>query len=254
MNWLGINILIKLRKGLCEMMRLLIELKSNQSFSYKELNNYVISSFIWECLRDTEYSSMHDKKEFKYFSFSNVFPVKNKIKQEEKVSFIISSPSGNFIKTLKKVFPEMVWFNNLEFETLKLKVIKSKIGVEWETASPIVLYKDNKKNLYVKANRGDTLLFFKRLKDNALKKYNSYYNDELEIDNLFESYVFRKQVAIQLEKNKQKFIIIGSHWRLLLPLEIKYQKVYKKLYRFIYEAGLGEKNSLGFGFVNSKRA
>ncbi|WP_297065841.1 CRISPR-associated endoribonuclease Cas6, partial [Thermococcus sp.] len=45
--------------------------------------------------------------------------------------------------------------------------------------------------------------------------------------------------------------VIGSNWELLEKERIKPEE--RRFYRFIMDAGLGEKNSLGFGFLNPLR-
>jgi CRISPR-associated endoribonuclease Cas6 len=88
-----------------------------------------------------------------------------------------------------------------------------------------------------------------RLKENALKKYRAYYNEDLEFEeNIFDRMVFRKEVAVNIYKKGTRFVIIGSVWKMLEKFEIKPE--YRKFYNFIMDCGLGEKNSLGFGFIN----
>jgi len=80
-------------------MRILISMKTKENFVYNEINQYFIQSFIWNLLRDTGYSGMHDKPNFKFFSFSNIFPVSD-FKENEEKQFIISSPDKQFIEIL----------------------------------------------------------------------------------------------------------------------------------------------------------
>ena len=88
-----------------------------------------------------------------------------------------------------------------------------------------------------------------RLKDNALKKYNIYYNDDFDFEGeIFDNLEFKKEVAVRNFKGGKEFIVIGNVWSLLEKKEIKKEE--KKFYSFIMECGLGEKNSMGFGFIN----
>ena len=54
-------------------------------------------------------------------------------------------------------------------------------------------------------------------------------------------------MSIRLQKNNNKFIIIGSLWK---NMEFNLNRNNKKFYNFLFDNGLGEKNSLGFGFLN----
>jgi CRISPR-associated endoribonuclease Cas6 len=87
-----------------------------------------------------------------------------------------------------------------------------------------------------------------RLKDNSLKKYNAYYDLDYYFDgNLFDSFQYDKEVAVRVKKADNMFIIIGTLWK---NLE-KFNMDDKRFYRFLMDCGLGEKNSLGFGMINS---
>ena len=48
----------------------------------------------------------------------------------------------------------------------------------------------------------------------------------------------------------QTFIIIGSLWKVL---EKNIAREDRKFYNFLFDCGLGEKNSLGMGFINNRR-
>ena len=241
--------IFKQREGK-RIMRLVVDLVPNQTLEYRALNQYWIHSFIWDVLKDTKYSTLHDVKGFKFFSFSSIFPINKNIEEGKKYHLIISSPSHDLIKVLKSNFSELAFFGNYSFKIVGKRLVKPKLKPVWQTSTPIVLYKDNKKNQYIKITKGDVRLFSERLVDNALKKYKAFFLEDIEIENLFESYVFRKQVAVKLEKRGSEFIIIGSHWKFNVPKIAFSDEQLKRFYLFLYDCGLGEKNSLGFGFVN----
>lgn len=54
-------------------------------------------------------------------------------------------------------------------------------------------------------------------------------------------------MAVRVKKADKMFLIIGTLWK---NLE-KFNMDDKRFYRFLMDCGLGEKNSLGFGMVNS---
>ena len=83
--------------------------------------------------------------------------------------------------------------------------------------------------------------FFDRLKDNAIKKYNAYYGENFSLESdLFTNFEFAREVSIRVKKGKNKFIIIGSLWK---SLEFELTEDNGKFYNFLFENGLGEKNS-----------
>ena len=237
-------------------MRLLLNFSTSESLKSEIFNKYYIQSFIYSTLINTDFENIHNKKGFKFFTFSDYFPSGDMDKNQIK-SIIISSPSEEFIKTIKDRLEERGFFylhnKRLEIESLKTYFINY-IPKSVETGSPIVLYYDGKRNKYFSFRDKGTISFFlRRLKENAIKKYMTYYSiDEFDINEmLFDSLMFKKEVAVKVTKNGIDFIIIGSLWYYLNKIYINER--YKRFYKFILDAGLGEKNSLGFGFLNPKK-
>ena len=167
---------------------------------------------------------------------------------------IISSPSSALIKLLyyKLSKIEVFRLNKFFMEITDLSLLKSQISNEIIVATPITLYEDNKMNKYYSfKSNPDFNFFLKRLKDNSLKKYNSYYNDDYSLDeDLFDSFEYNREVSVQMKIHHNKFIIIGSLWK---SFEKEITRENRKFYDFLFDCGLGEKNSLGFGFINNKR-
>ncbi|MFZ8830420.1 MAG: CRISPR-associated endoribonuclease Cas6 [Candidatus Aenigmatarchaeota archaeon] len=69
------------------------------------------------------------------------------------------------------------------------------------------------------------------------------------MDRIFEIFKFRKEVAIPLIINVKEQIVIGSTWSFHFTYLTKEQK---EILEFGIDCGFGERNSLGFGFVNVK--
>lgn len=228
-------------------LRLMVELTPKENFSYNEINKHSIQGFLYSPFKK-EYPEFHDIKGFKFFCFSDIFPT-NDYQEGVKKNIIISSPDNSFIQFLRFGLEGQKIISGHEFE-IKSRVIKVPLNKIWITGSPIVLYKDNKNNIYYSFERDKDLLFFlDRIKDNALKKYNAFYNEDfILLDNIFDRLVFNKEVVVNTIKKGNEFIIIGSMWK---NLEKEYiSKDQRKFYSFLMETGLGEKNSMGFGFVN----
>lgn len=235
-------------------MRLMLKIKPKENFVYEEVNKYFIHSFIWNLLRDTEFSKFHDVKKFKMFTFSNIFPV-NEFRSNEEKKFIISSPNTHFIDTITEKLENIRHFNLgiHEFELTEFNKFSMELKPFWQTSTPIVLYEDNTNNTYFSIKRNPDLNFFvERIKDNALKKYNAFYNKNFTFEEpIFERLFFKKQVAVNLRKNQKEFVIIGTIWEFEINLiRLKNNNLLNKFYNFIMDCGLGEKNSFGFGFVN----
>jgi len=205
-------------------------------------------------LKDTEFRNYHDVIGFKFFNYSNIFPISD-FKQDNLKTLIISSPSSAFIKILYYQLSNMDIFrlNKYYMEIIKVKLIKkTSFSNSVITGTPIVLFENNHENKYYSFEKNpDFNFFFNRLKNNSIKKYVAYTGDDIEENfNIFDVFEFNKEVSIRLSIRNNSFIIIGSLWK---NLEKEINKDNRKFYNFLFDCGLGEKNSLGFGFINNNR-
>ncbi len=235
-------------------MRLVIKFNPLCNEDYFKIGKYDIQGFIYSLIKDTEFGDYHDIKGFKFFSFSNIFPLGD-FKLGEHKQLIISSPSSAFIKILYHIISSMEVFrlNKFFMEIISVKIIKNnKMRAQIISGTPIVLYENNLDNKYYsfKSNM-DFNFFFDRLSDNAVKKFNAYYDDDFVLNNsLFSSFEFNREVSVRMQIHQNKFIVIGSLWNLF---EVDIDSENRKFYNFLFDCGLGEKNSLGFGFLNNRR-
>lgn len=228
-------------------MRLKIIIIPKENFLFTQIRCDQIQGLIWNLLKNSEYSLLHDIPKFKYFCFSEIFPPTDFIEGEEKI-FFISSPDKFLIKVLHKKFKELeeikLGYYNFEFKLSK--PFDLKFRKKWISGSPIVLQVE--RNIYWSKKSHSLNIFLKRLKDNALKKHNSFYKETLEFnDYIFDSLILKKQVAVSIRKDQKDRRIIGTKW---IFEKRYYPKELRKFYKFILDCGLGEKNSIGFGFVN----
>ncbi len=231
-------------------MRMIIELIPLRNAAYDAVNKHHIQATIYSLLRDTPFDIMHSLKGFKYYTFSDIMPPTD-FKENEPKHILFTSPMSSLVKFLKARINEegKIKIKDVWFET-RAKRIPQRFTTSWITASPIILYKNSRQNIYFSFKRDTNMQFLlERLKDNALKQYNTYYGDELDFEEpLFDVMRFGKSVAVKITKEKKEFIIIGSTWRLLEKIRVP--NYLRKFYRFIFDCGLGEKNSLGFGCLN----
>jgi len=249
-------------------MRLLLELTSAKDCEYDLRYYHKLQGFIYSLFKDTPYSVLHDKKGYKFFCFSNIFPVPKdgKIKKGDKKNLLISSPDKLFINFLEEKVKERKEINigemQFEFNNVKRLNVKLKKNFEIITATPIIIripeknyekYKipmEFRKKRYVYWRSMYSFeAFVKQLEENLIKKYNEFYKTSFSIDRIFEIFKFRKEVAIPLIINGKEQIVIGSTWSFHFTYLTKEQK---EILEFGIDCGFGERNSLGFGFVNVK--
>ncbi len=228
-------------------MRIKITLIPKENISYNEIQQYFIQGFIWNIIKNSEFSAYHDIPHFKYFCFSEIFPPTN-FKTNESKNFIISSPNKFFIKLLYFKIKEIdyIKLGQYVFDYEISKPFDIKFKRYWITGSPIVVQVD--RNVYWSKKYHSLNIFLKRLKENAIKKYNLFYNEKITFEgDIFDSLKFKKQVAVHLKKGGIDARIIGTKW---IFEKNEYPKKLRKFYKFILDCGLGEKNSIGFGFLN----
>ena len=235
-------------------MRLMLKFEPKDFIKYSDIDKYTIQGFVYSLLKeDSVFSTLHDIFGFKFFNFSNIFPISD-FKKNSLKKLIISSPNNDLIKFLYKQLINKNSFKlkNYKMELLKVSILRNKKCNNFISSTPIVLFKDNKNNKYYSFKQNpDFNFFFERLKDNAIKKYNAFYDCDFSLDSeLFTNFEFGREVSIRLEKNNNQFIIIGSLWK---NLEFNLTSQNKDFYKFLFENGLGEKNSLGFGFLNCRK-
>jgi len=235
-------------------MRLKLTFESKNGFSRP--NKHAVQGFIYNMLKGTPYGERHDEPRFKFFTFSDFF-----MDREGSVNLLISSPDGEFIKALAEKLNERekVYIGKNELKIAGFKRFRLPLREAFQTGSPVVLYRNADKNEYFKLHAHRDLHFFlQRLKENAEKKYIAFYGEEFHLEGpLFDRVIPKMRrngkldVYIKVVKNGTPFPVIGSNWELLERTKIPRNE--RRFYRFLMDAGLGEKNSLGFGFLNPIR-
>jgi len=219
-------------------------------------NKHSTQGFIYRMLRGSEYEKRHDEPHFKFFTFSDFFT-----DSAGRPTLLISSPEKGFINTLYSAIRERetVYIGRNELRVSEVKRFNLPLRKAFQTGSPIVLYKNAGENEYFKLHQHRDLRFFlQRLKENAEKKYEAFYGEDFLLEGpIFDRLIPKLRsngkldVYVKVVKNGVPFPVIGSNWELLEKERIKPEE--RHFYRFIMDAGLGEKNSLGFGFLNPIR-
>ncbi len=214
-----------------------------------------------------------DGKVFKAFTFSKIFYFggshvedgKIFIPENGKVSFLVSSPYEEFVKSfalgLTKV--NKIWLGEKSniFELKSVEIVfepdifngnlMEEIEVKGVFISPLVVSKVDSlgKKIYLGCVDVDVP---ELIKANLLKKFLAFYKyipeDHFEFAFLMDyvaSHDWRKLITIK-EGTPEETKVKG----MLAPFVIKGTR---RLLKFAWEVGLGEKNSMGFGMWDIKR-
>ena len=246
-------------------MRILLKIKCLGDFSYDDKYFTKVQGLIYDSIKSI-YPELHDHPSYKFFCFSNIFPLNienghlGHFKEGEIKNLIISSPDHVFIKALNAGLPKTIHVGEYCFEIVDIRILNPKIkrGDVIRAATPIVIripkynyerygISSNKDYVFWRANEHPIQVFVKQLEENLIKKYKQYRHEETEEIPIFDEYKYIKSTCNHIITNGMESQIIGSIWEFRLgPM----RREQKELLQFGFDAGFGEKNPMGFGFVN----
>ncbi|MGD0203444.1 MAG: CRISPR-associated endoribonuclease Cas6 [Candidatus Bathyarchaeia archaeon] len=247
-------------------MRVLVELKAKANCVYDLIYHHKMQGFIYELLRSSTYGDLHDKRGYKFFCFSNIFPSVD-MHEGDMRHFLVSSPDEGLIGVvaggLEKLQhdKERVNIGEMSFSVENTSVLAPKIGGSCVLAAgtPIVVRipkanyarygivppQDYEYVYWRKQYHLET--FVRQVEDSLFKKYNQYYGTRVEAFPIFEQFTFQKQVCNHLVLDGSEIKIFGTVWRFSFN-SIDNDK--RKFLQFALDVGLGELNSIGYGFMN----
>ena len=248
-------------------MRLVISLNCKNSFSYDTKYYHKLQGFIYNLIKNSDYSYIHDKVGYKFISFSNIFPPKD-AKMGDTRTIIVSSPNNNLIsffeEKLRQLIDSNINIGHMQFQIKKISLLNQRINDSeiLITGTPVIVRMPKEKFLEYNTHWNPKYdyvywrskypieLFIDQIEDNLRKKYYSFYREEINI-RLFEDFEFRKEVCNHVIFNGQETKVFGSLWQFKFD-NLTGEK--KKIISFALDCGLGELNSLGFGFLNKVRS
>lgn len=186
----------------------------------------------------------------------------------------ISSPDPGLISTFAASLEKLDTANigDMSFSINKTKIFRPRIhrNISFTTRTPIIcrIPRENYEKYGIQG-KGDYAyvywrkdlpfnVFLRQIEDNLIKKYKEHRGNGLDEScylPLFQQFLFKKQVCNHLVISEngsgaKEFRVFGSIWEFTFQHLIKEQR---ELLQFGLDAGLGERNSLGFGFLDVKR-
>ena len=247
-------------------MRVLVELGAVCDCVYDLMYHHKLQGFLYRLLAGSAYGDLHDRRGCKFFCFSNVFPSVDMHGGDVR-RFLVSSPDarliGVFVEQLDKLqcSGERVNVGEMSFCVEGVSVLEPRVGRSCVLAAgtPIVIripranyarygIEPPEDYAYVYWRKQYPFdAFVRQLEDNLFKKYNTFYGTQLEAFPIFEQFTFQKQVCNHLVIDGRETKIFGSIWR------FTFNYLYgdkQKVVQFALDTGLGELNSIGYGFTN----
>ena len=244
-------------------MRILLRLKSLNQFKLDFQYYYKIQGFIYSLLRNSSFEDLHNKKGYKFFSFSNIFA--SAASNDPSFYLIIASPSSKFLDQISYQLNKMIDYQipmEIGKSILELQhfgVIRNEnliFPLRIITGSPIIIripitkFKEQPENfaryasVYWRSSH-PLYLFIEALELNLKKKYHEFTNSQIDGIRLFKDFKFKKQVSTKLQLDNTKVVFIGTLWEFVFS-----EIISREIQLFALDCGLGERNSLGFGFMN----
>ena len=250
-------------------MRLMLTLKANDDMLYDTEYYTKLQGFFYRLLFYAGFKDLHDTKGFKYFSFSNIFPYPEggKIHKGDIKKVIFASPNKEYVKKIAEVIKEVylkqeinIGYMRFNVEELKTYTLKLRKGMLIRTATPAVIRIPSKmyslmglnrekakdKFLYWRPELG-TDVFVNLAERNLRKKFCSFYGNCKTQIHFIEAYrLIKAPVVVNLLIKNTKIKVTGSLWEFYYPdVSDKAKEI-----SFMLDAGIGERNSYGFGFLN----
>ncbi|MEM5797504.1 MAG: CRISPR-associated endoribonuclease Cas6 [Candidatus Aenigmatarchaeota archaeon] len=248
-------------------MRILLRLEAIKDCEYDLKYFHKLQGFIYNLLKETKYDILHDKKGYKFFCFSNIFPIGD-TKAGDMRNLLISSPDNLFIKFLEDKLKKLandkfVNIGEMSFKIKEVSLLRIRLGRDCRiiSATPIIIripeknyekygIREKKKRYVYWRPEYAFEAFVKQLEENLFKKYNEFYKTDVGEFHIFEQFKYKKPVVSHIIINGKEYKMIGSIWEFIFSYLSKEQR---KILEFGIDCGFGEKNSLGFGFMNIKR-
>jgi CRISPR-associated endoribonuclease Cas6 len=246
-------------------MRLVLRLEASKEQVYDNNYNHHVQSFFYNLIKNTEFNHIHDFKvinesrQVTPFCFSNLFPYGN-MKKEEVKNIIISSPSEKLIFLISDKINRIkgsVHFGGMHFHVIDSNLFHTTISYPLViiSATPIIvripqhLYQNYDLNVkhpydYVYWRQDYPIeLFLNQLRTNLKRKFVNYYQN-VGPSIFFSKFAFERQVSRKVTIRGMTQTIIATYWKFWFEED-------NEIIKFAIDAGFGEKNRLGFGFVNT---
>lgn len=244
---------------------------------YEMQYHYHLQGFIYRLLEGSKYHDIHDKEGYKFFCFSNIFPAKD-LRKSDSRTLIISSPDPQFISHLHNALMQPsnldVKIGCMRFRTDYVEELDVNLprnsAFTLITGTPIIMriprekYKaygvePKGKYDYVYWRSDHPIdLFVSQIESNLAKKYAEYFGlnvgrnaveckESVDISRtfLFQQFKLKKQISTKVPMKGFDQVVIGTAWEFGFDANANRDTI-----RFALDAGLGERNSLGFGFLN----
>ena len=216
------------------------------------VNKHAVQGLIYRFLQNTEFANLHDRFVSKNFCFSDWL----KTKKSGVYRLIISSPNEKLIRVLEKAARKesgRLLFKG--YVLIRTKTLRLTPKLPLRSGSPIVLVREKNPQPIYHSFRDRTITlteFDEIIKRGAVARYRATMgeSDFVTEEPLFSELQLEREIAVPVKMRGRSFPIIGSKWKTLV---LNQDNSLRKFMEWLIDAGMGQKTSLGFGFLQPKR-
>jgi CRISPR-associated endoribonuclease Cas6 len=251
-------------------MRLLLRLIAKNDQKDVSLEYHKLQGFVYSLLQESGFPLLHDKPDYKPFCFSNIFPFGD-MNAGDVRHFMIASPGKTIVERLAQHLTtnhtdREIHIGDCAFALDGVRTVETSLGngpVRIICATPILLRipeynydlyavpEEERRPRYVYWRPQISFeAFIKQLTENLTKKYNQSYGTSIADHPLFQEFLFKKTVHTRYIVDGKSYGAAGSLWEFSWS---RMDDVQRRVIEFGLDAGFGERNSFGFGFVNVER-
>lgn len=254
-------------------VRLLIRLRAQADAAYDNAYHHKLRGRLWKGLRDTEYDDLHDDERPMGLAFSNVFPWGD-IKEGDDRSVLVSAANRDLLAPIAESLIEDREFNvgEMPFRVEEVTGLAPDVGEPGtrgtlETGTGVLVrIPPWKADEYGIDAEGEEAVFWQpehslaplktQLENNLDKKHELFCDDYLpgptdREGDLFDEYELIKTFAVPVEVTQGvELTYVLSKWRFGYRVRDEHHRRHLNL---ALDAGIGERNALGLGFLNIQK-
>lgn len=191
----------------------------------------------------------YDKRTYRFFQFSNLsgpYTIQNKkIIFRDSLSWEVRSIDGRLIQSVREgIEKDGVWFGDIHIEDIEVQLTDYEVEsdkIQIRMMTPICAYSSDENTKKTHFYTPDEEQFYNQIQENFRRKYNAY--SGIDIKNGVNVCLDSVNERDKIVTNYKGFYLTGWKGRYTLTGDRKYLN-------FLYQVGLGSRNSQGFGMFD----
>jgi CRISPR-associated endoribonuclease Cas6 len=252
-------------------MRLLTELSARSDAAYDNAHHSKLRGRLWRALNGTDYDECHNTNEPPGFCFSLVFPPHD-MREDDQRWLLVASPDEELLAHVARDLKNDRELNagEMPFRVEEVNALAPDVGepgtrgtLESGTGVLVRIPPWQRENYGIEGDHGDSATFWrpehtmepfrKQVVANLDRKHGLFAPEYLpgpsETDGgLFDEYDLIKTYALPVDVTEgERMTYVVSKWKLGYTVRDDDHRRYLNL---ALDCGIGERNALGFGFLN----